>query len=77
MIVGASLIAGSVLLGSGAICWMLFRQTRSFGAYEARRGKVELLVMAVHEAQQAIIGQNDQLLAELKRAKSNGHKEVA
>lgn len=77
MIVGAALIAASILLGSGAICWMLLRHTRSFGAYEARRGKVELLIMAVHEAQQAIIGQNDQLLAELRRAKTNGHKEVA
>ena len=77
MIVGAALIAGSVLLGCGAVCYFLFLHIRSFGAYEARRGKVEVLIMAVHEAQQAIIGQNDQLLAELRRAKSNGHKEVA
>ena len=70
MIVGAALIAASVLLGSGGIVWAVLRHTKSFGDYEA-------VLFAVQETQQAILGQNDQLLQELRKAKSNGHKEVA
>lgn len=77
MIVSAALIAGAILLGSASIVWVMLRVVSSFGAYEARRSKSDLLILAIHETQQAIVGQNDKLLAELRAAKVNGKKEVA
>lgn len=77
MIVSAAIIAAAILVGSASIVAVLLRVVRSFGAYEARRTKSDLLILAIHEAQQALLGQNDTLLAELRAAKVNGKKEVA
>lgn len=64
----AALVAGAFLLGSGGICWVILRHTKSFGSYEA-------LLMAVHENQDLMIGQNDKILQALKHAQSNGQQQ--
>lgn len=73
----AAIVAGSVLLGLGGVMWAILRHTKSFGTYEARQGKVEMLILAVHETQQMLVKQNDAWVAEWRAAQHNGKKEVA
>lgn len=91
MIVTASLWAAGALILSAAIVFIGLRVVKSFGDYAAsnrevaaatrehtvQQGRVTTLLLAVHESNQLLAGQNARMLEALKRAKSNGHQQGA
>ncbi len=74
----ASILAGAVLLGSGFVVWALLKWVKTFGDYSAKQEKVTTLLLAVHESNQMLAGQNERMLEAIRQARTNGqHKGAA
>lgn len=73
----AEILSAAVLLAAGIVVWALLKWVKTFGDYAVQQEKVTTLLLAVHESNQLLAGQNARMLEALKRAKSNGHQQGA